>query len=409
MTDISAHKPLTRAKMMEAKLNSLLDITRAINHNYSTTELLEIFRNVLSCQLNIGKLMLFSNSDDGFKCMLQYGINEEIKIDVAKELLHIKEITLMDFSPKATNHSFDIVVPVYHKDKPLAYMLIGDLNEEKIEMSPTIKHMPFIQTLTSIIVVAIENKKLAKENIRQAAMKKELELAWEMQNMLFPSSLPNTNHLEIDAIYMPHQQVGGDYYDFIQLNENEIAFCMADVSGKGVAAALLMSNFQANLRVLFNHTTSLTDLVRELNAKVMASAKGEKFITIFIAKYNIITKILTYVNAGQNPPLLVSDKSVSLLRIGCTGLGMFNELIKVKEGIVNLEKGATIICYTDGVVEVENEKEEDFGVERLSDLLMANPDMKMKDFNLLVKEKLIEHKGTKPYIDDIALFSCRIR
>ena len=176
-----------------------------------------------------------------------------------------------------------------------------------------------------------------------------------------------------------------------------------------MAAALLMSNFQANLRILFNHTTSLTDLVRELNAKVMASAKGEKFITLFIAKYNIVTKVLTYVNAGQNPPLLVSDKSVSFLRIGCTGLGMFDELIKVKEGIVNLENGATLVCYTDGVVEVENERGEDFGVERLRDLLVENPEMKMRDFNLLIKEKLIEHKGTKPYIDDIALFSCRIR
>ncbi len=410
MTNESTNKPITRAKMMEAKLNSLLEITRAINHNYSTTELLEIFENVLSHQLNIGKLVLFSNSGGGWRCLLKYGMGDAvIKIDVVKELYHIKEITLMDFAPKATNHSFDIVVPVYHKDKPLAYVLIGDLNEEKIEMSPTIRHMPFIQTLTNIIVVAIENKQLAKETIRQAAMKKELELAWEMQSMLFPSSLPNNNLLEIDAIYMPHQQVGGDYYDFIQLNENEVAFCMADVSGKGVAAALLMSNFQANLRVLFNHTTSLTDLVNELNSKVMASAKGEKFITLFIAKYNMVTKILSYVNAGQNPPLLLSDKSVSFLRVGCTGLGMFDELIKVKEGIVNLENGATIICYTDGVVEVENENEEDFGVERLRDLLTENSNMKMKDLNLLIKKTLIEHKGVKPYIDDIALFSCRIR
>ena len=123
----------------------------------------------------------------------------------------------------------------------------------------------------------------------------------------------------------------------------------------------------------------------------------------------MVTKILSYVNAGQNPPLLLSDKSVSFLRVGCTGLGMFDELIKVKEGIVNLENGATIICYTDGVVEVENENEEDFGVERLRDLLTENSNMKMKDLNLLIKKTLIEHKGVKPYIDDIALFSFRIR
>lgn len=391
----------------DIKLNSLLEITKAINHNFSTDQILAIFKEVLETQLNIGKLVLFS-SDNGWKCILKYGVGDEYNdINIERDLSPIDEIGTINFSKKTLNKSFEIVIPVFHKSQPLAYLLIGDL-EDKLELSPAIKHLPFVQTLTSIIVVAIENKKLAKENIRQAAIKKELELASEMQSMLFPSSLPNDQKLDVAAYYLPHQQVGGDYYDFIWLNENVCAFCVADVSGKGIAAALLMSNFQANLRVLFNHTSSLTELVRELNSKVMASAKGEKFITLFIAKYNLLTRTLTYVNAAHNPPLLMSDNSISTLKIGCTGLGMFDEIVKIKEGIVNIPPESRIICYTDGLVELENDNKADFGIEGLKDLVKNNSNLNMNNLNKLIMETLVNYKQKQPYIDDIALFSIRI-
>lgn len=402
----SANKNLSK-KVKDIKLNSLLEITKAINHNFSTERLLEIFEEVLEKQLNIGKLVLFSNENDTWKCILKYGVGDEYNdINVERDLLSITEIGTINFSQKRLSKAFEIVIPVFHKSQPLAYVLIGDL-EDKVEVSPAIKHLPFVQTLTSIIVVAIENKKLARDTIRQAAMRKELELASEMQSMLFPSKLPSDKNIDTAAFYLPHQQVGGDYYDFIWLNENECAFCVADVSGKGVAAALLMSNFQANLRVLFNHTSSLTDLVRELNSKVMANAKGEKFITLFIAKYNLVTRTLTYVNAAHNPPLLASGNSISTLKIGCTGLGMFDEIEKIKEGIVNLSPGTTIVCYTDGLTELENDKGEDFGIDSLKELIKNNPTLNMMELNTLIMETVMNYKQNRPYIDDIALFSLK--
>lgn len=399
---------LSRPKIKDIKLSSILEVTKAINNNFPTEKLLEIFEHVLKDQLSIGKLVLFSY-DHGWKCLLKYGVEDEMAgLNVDKEFGHIREISTIDYTSVQANHTFEIVIPVYHKSSPLAYVLIGDLNEEKLEVSAAIKHLPFVQTLANIIVVAIENKKLAKENIRQAAMNKELELASEMQNMLFPSKLPDNSKLQISAYYLPHQQVGGDYYDFIQLDENEIAFCMADVSGKGVPAALLMSNFQANLRILLNHMSSLTELVKELNAKVIQNAKGEKFITLFIARYNIVTKILTYINAGHNPPLLASGNSISMLKTGCTGLGMFDELNRVKEGVISIDAGSVLLCYTDGVVEIENEREEEYGVKSLKDLLHEKINCDMTTLNSAVIESVIRHKGTMPYIDDIALFSCRM-
>lgn len=395
-------------RVKDIKLNSLLEITKAINNNFSTEQLLEIFEEVLERQLNIGKLVLFSNENDSWKCILKYGVGEEYNdINVERDLLSINEIGTINFSQKKLNKAFEIVIPVFHKSQPLAYVLIGDL-EDKLEVSPAIKHLPFVQTLTSIIVVAIENKKLARDTIRQAAMRKELELASEMQSMLFPSTLPKDKNIDTAAFYLPHQQVGGDYYDFIWLNENECAFCVADVSGKGVAAALLMSNFQANLRVLFHHTSTLTELVRELNSKVMANAKGEKFITLFIAKYNLITRTLTYVNAAHNPPLIASGNSISTLKIGCTGLGMFDEIDKIKEGIVNISPGTTIVCYTDGLTELENDNGEDFGIESLKDLIKNNPKLNMMELNVRIMETVMNYKQSRPYIDDIALFSIKV-
>jgi sigma-B regulation protein RsbU (phosphoserine phosphatase) len=395
-------------KVKDIKLKSLLEVTKAINNNFSTDQLLEIFQEVLEKELNIGKLVLFSNENDNWKCLLKYGVGQEYNdINVERDLLSITEIGTINFSQKRLNNAFEIVIPVFHKSQSLAYVLIGDL-EDTVEVSPAIKHLPFVQTLTSIIVVAIENKKLARDTIRQAAMRKELELASEMQSMLFPSKLPRDNNIDTAAFYLPHQQVGGDYYDFIWLNENEFAFCVADVSGKGVAAALLMSNFQANLRVLFHHTDSLTELVRELNTKVMANAKGEKFITLFIAKYNIVTRTLTYVNAAHNPPLLALGNSLSTLKIGCTGLGMFDEIEKIKEGIVNISPGTTIVCYTDGLTELENDKGDDFGIDSLKELLRKNPTLNMMELNTLIMETVMNYKQSRPYIDDIALFCMKV-
>lgn len=419
-------KSMSKSKVLEVKLASLLEVTKAINSNAKTPELLKIYESVLRQQLNVGKLVLYAN-DDGWKCVLKFGMEAAFTpAEVERYLTPLKDITLMDFDPSGElipiqkalkQHNVEVVIPVFHKDQPLAYALIGDLDEEQIGMGASVKHLNFIQTITNILVVAIENKRLAKEHIRQAEMKKEMEVASQMQHMLFPSNLPNDAQLEMDALYIAHQEIGGDYYDFIRINEQEVAICIADVSGKGVSAALLMSNFQANMHILLSRTESLTELVRELNNKVNDTAKGERFITLFVARYNIVTRMFTYVNAGHNPPLVLdSNGSISMLKTGCTGLGMLEDLKKVKEGVISIEPGTVILCYTDGVVEQENEAGEEFGVKRLKEILQSKgrisptgaPASKIKDINTLIIESVKEHKGPKEYVDDIALLVCRV-
>jgi sigma-B regulation protein RsbU (phosphoserine phosphatase) len=406
-----AQEPRQRTpRMKDFKLNALLDITKAINNNQPVSELLTIFEEIVRVKLNIGKLVLFSHDGTTWQRLLSFGDTVHFNaIHPEKDFAGIKEITTIDFSQQSLNRSFEIIVPVFHKSQPLAYVLIGDLNEDENGISAAIKHLPFVQTLTNIIVVAIENKKLFRENLKRAAMHRELELAWEVQRMLFPEKLPHNEYLDMDAIYLPHQSVGGDYYDFIQLNENEVVLCVADVSGKGVPAALLMSNFQASLQVMLRHSSDLSELVHELNSKVMRNSKGDKFITLFIAKYNTVTHVLNYINAGHNPPILVDEDGTNLLTVGCTGLGMFDDLIKVREGIVNVRPGAMLICYTDGLVEQSNDQDLEFGLDRVQELVRKNIHMSPAEINAMLLDQLNTHKGDKAYVDDIALITSRIK
>ncbi|HXP51448.1 MAG TPA: PP2C family protein-serine/threonine phosphatase [Bacteroidia bacterium] len=401
-----------RLRIADIKLNSLLEITKAINVNAPIEMLLEIYRNVLQHKLFIGKLMLLRN-EQGWKSMLNYGIqrdNVAVTIEAAKKYTDIRDITSIGQEAWPKNEKFEIIVPVYHKNNPLAYVFLGDLNEESIGVSPAIKHLPFIQTLTNILVVAIENKKLAKESIRQAVLQREMDLAKEIQSILVPSVLPHTHELDMDAVYLPFHQISGDYYDFIPLDESEFAICIADVSGKGVAAALLMSNFQANLLALIEQTSSLTELIVRLNRKVVQTAKGESFITFFIAKYNRLTQSLHYINAGHYPPLLHMEDTVTLLKSGCPALGMLTEIPNVKEGILTLRPPATLLTYTDGVIEIENDNKEEFGLEKLTDLFTTNVNehRTAKQLTTSIIDSLKEFKDAKEYVDDITLLVCRI-
>ncbi len=409
LAEKSTYNESFRRRIANIKLTSLLDITKAINNNLPTDSLFKLYENILINDLNIGKIALFTYNND-WKCVLKHGIGsefEDIKIEI--DLLKYKEITEVDVvaSNAASIETFDIIIPVYHKSQALAYLLIGDLDEHKIEMSPTIKHLPFVQTLTNIIMVAIENKRLARENLSQVASRKELELASEMQAMLFPDKLPDDDKLNIHAYYQPHHQVGGDYYDFIKLNENEVAFCVADVSGKGVSAALLMANFQANLRALFKHNTSLTDIIHDLNALVFDNAKGEKFITIFLAKYNLFTRMLTYINAGHNPPLMLHSNTILQLTTGSIGVGMLQEIPRVREGVIHVSADTVLVCYTDGLVEQNNEYGEDFGVDKLKQVMLKKQGIEMKKVNTNIILALDKFKQDLIYVDDIALFSCK--
>ena len=229
-------------KLKDFKLNSLLEITNAINTNEGVEQLYKLFQFILKEQLGFDKFLLFNHQED-WNCVLKVGFKGKVKeIDVPRDLFRFKEITVIESSPSVILNEFDVVVPVFHKEKPLAYLLIAGLEHQKMKIAETMNNMSFIQTLANIIVVAIENKRMAKASLKQERLKKELEIASEMQKLLFPSDLPSNKRMDISAKYKARHEVGGDYYDFIPLGDEEYIVCIADVSGKGISAALLMAN-----------------------------------------------------------------------------------------------------------------------------------------------------------------------
>jgi sigma-B regulation protein RsbU (phosphoserine phosphatase) len=395
-------------KVKDFKLNSLLEITTAINSNCGVDQLIRIYAFILKEQLGFQRFILFNEQED-WNCLLKVGFKGKVKdIDVKRDLFRFKEITVIESSQSKLLAEFDVIIPVYHKEKPLAYLLLSGIKNTETDTTENKADRSFVQTLTNIIVVAIENKRMAKQSIVQERIKKELEVASEMQKLLFPSDLPSNRRMDISAKYTPRHEVGGDYYDFIPLGDDEYIICIADVSGKGIGAAMLMANFQATIRTLFNYQRfEMEFLMEELNKKVMKSAKGEKFITFFIAHYNATSRELKYVNAGHNHPFITNGRKVEMLSEGCIGLGMLDELPFIHIGKKILKPNTTIVLYTDGIVELENDKEEYFGTEKLVKLVHSYYPLKMEDMNNLIFSKLDEWRGDLNLVDDTAIFSCR--
>jgi len=395
-------------ELKDFKLNSLLEITTAINSNQNVETITKLFEFIVHEQLGYERFILF-NKQDEWNCLLRVGYKGKVHdIDIEGELGRFKEITMIESSKSKLLSEFDVVVPVYHKGNPLAYLLVKGVEYNGKYLSQALSYMSFLQTIANMIVVAIENKRMTKVSIGQERFKKELEIASTMQKLLFPEDLPSNTRMDISAKYTPRHEVGGDYYDFIPLGDDEYIICIADVSGKGIAAAMLMANFQATIRTLFDYQRfDMKTLIEELNKKVMKSAKGEKFITFFLAHYDATSRKLSYVNAGHNHPFITNGKTVEDLQEGCIGLGMLDELPFINIGEKQLSPNTTIVLYTDGVVELENEAEEFFGTERLVKLVHNYYPLKMDDMNNLIFSKLDEWKGPLDLVDDTAIFSCR--
>lgn len=397
-------------EIKELELNALLEITQAINSNLPEESLYKIYNFTLRSNLNIRKMALFV-LDDEWSCKVSFGTDHQFhrskllpEFKTIQDITHLKEFAKCDFT------EFDIVIPVTHKSDTLALVFVGglDKNDPRYESEDGIR---FIQALSNIIIVAIENKKLARKQLQQEAFRKELEIASDVQQFLFPEKLPNTEVLKVEASYLPHDRVGGDYYDYIPINKNQFLICVADVSGKGIPAALMMSNFQAVLRTLLRQTPNLTDIIEALNYQVLENTKGEKFITFFAAIYDVRLKTMVYVNSGHNPPILWDKKNgIRMLEEGSTVLGAMHPLPFLNEGFVTGLDEFLLFCYTDGLTETINEQGKEYGIESLLAYFKEdhtyNKDLKVIHQDIIVA--LDKFKGKNGYHDDITILSCRV-
>lgn len=394
-----------RLKISKFKLDSLLDITLSINANLPTEILLSKYECILRNNLGIGKILIFKHSGT-WECLLNGGFPKHFEtIDVKSKLLGICEIFFgaIDLGFEGV----DIIVPVYNNNEQLAFIFIGDIEEEGEGMSPVLKHLNFIQTISSIIIVAIENIRLFKESLIQEALKKELELAAKMQKMLIPDNnqMPKNPKIIVNGFYFPHYEVGGDYYDCIRLSETKTGFCIADVSGKGISAAILMSNFQASLRALFTCDIELETLVKKLNSIVVINAAGEKFITLFVARYDHRSRVLEYINAAHNPPVLYNTSSGETLhlRTSCVGIGMLDEIPAVQKSEIIIKDFSKIVCYTDGLSELKYADGKDIGTKEIIRHI-SNTDPVENNIRKMIKDLGLPHNNPSTF-DDVSIIA----
>ncbi len=391
--------------LKQLQINRLLNITQAINNNVKMSGLFEMYTSFLGWEMGVKKMALYYRINDEWKCTASIGLEQEdLLVDITSQLSKYTRLVTITENDHPFVNLFDVVIPVKHKETHLAYVFIGGFGED----DDMYNKVQFITTITNIITVAIENKRLFKQQLEQERLKKEMELASEMQQLLIPKSLPTRKEYELSAIYQPHLNVGGDYFDFVEHEDGRITFCIADIAGKGVAAALLMSNFQSSFHSLLERHDNLTDFVEDLNRAVLRITKGERFLTFFVAHFDQNTRMLHYVNAGHNQPVLAMNDQLIRLNEGTTVLGAFDELPFIDEGIVKIEGEALICLFTDGLTELQNEQGEFVDQEFGQRFVLEHYKLSATDFNRKIMQELEHFRGRADFQDDFTVLTCKI-
>jgi sigma-B regulation protein RsbU (phosphoserine phosphatase) len=228
----------------------------------------------------------------------------------------------------------------------------------------------------SLAASAIDHTLLYRKVLRQQHAESELELARAVVDTLLPRAFPLVEGLDIYGMTIPVREVGGDYFDFIDSITDRLGLIIADVSGKGLAAALIMVSFRAYIHATVINDLAMRIVMSRVNRLVYESTDGDRFITTFYGLIDPEHRRLLYINAGHNPPLLLrADGSSELLRDGGVPLGVFVDS-RYSESVVNLRSGDILILYTDGLVEARNSDDQDFGLEGLERVVRANSGMR---------------------------------
>ncbi len=226
-----------------------------------------------------------------------------------------------------------------------------------------------LSSLSVHVALALENAQLHRDVLAKQRMERDLALARSIQLGLLPEKSPQIEGFELEASHQTSLEVGGDYYDFIPLGSQTMLNVVADVEGKGVGSAMVMANLQATLHALIAHVHSLERLVSALNDRMLADTRGQKYMTMYLSILDQRNKTLHYVNAGHVPPILLrADGSVEYLREGGMVVGLFPN-VPFERGNVKLNSGDILAGYTDGITEASNPEDEEFGYDRLVELL----------------------------------------
>ena len=407
-------KQLRRQLMLKQfELDTVLGVAHDMTaRDHSVDELYHMLRLTLQGQRNVVHLALFAREDNHFRPRLVLGCDLAAaeKLRLSPELLEgeVREPQAVeDLNLGPAWERFELILPILRQRRVVAYVFVGGFrtNYDREQL------MPFLTSLANTLMGAVENHRLQVQRIADAAVRKEIEIAQEVQAMLFPRHLPNDADLAIERSYVPHTEIGGDYYDVVEIDADRLLLCVADVSGKGVPASLLMSNFQAGLRTLLRQGVPLATVVPELNHLLFRNSGGEKFITAFLGIYYRRSRRLEFVNAGHNDPLLLADDgSVRTLKDGTVMLGIMEELPMLRVGEVDIPPHSLLLLYTDGLTEVFDADGNEFGEEGVLNVLHRNRYLPLPRLHqeLLRSIEVFSSRGAH-FADDVTVLSCRFK
>src|SRR5574338_50591 len=393
------------------RLSSLFELSKEFGLFSETTKVTRLLIFALIGQFVVQKYVLlrFEGNDIEViepKIPVDELLSNLRKIDYHKIESSLNKVQVALLFPSLFDMGIEVIVPMQIQGKTKGLIILGK-RINNVDYTDT--DIEFIFSVGSLAIISMENRRLFKEALEKQKLEEELDLAREIQRNLLPQKIPHYKNFEIAALNVSSKQVGGDYYDIIELDENDCCIAIADVSGKGVPASLLMANMQAFLQVICRQNVPLDKATGLINDLISKNTADGKFITFFWGILNDIEKTFKYVNAGHNPPLLIRNGKIIKLEIGGMILGVMKTLIPYRSEKIQLIKDDVIVMFTDGITEAMNKKGEEYSDTSLEKLSLEIS--KETSENIINKIQLDVQKFTDgaSQSDDITLVVIKVK
>lgn len=403
------------------QLKTLFEIGKELNSTLEIDKILNLLLYAIMGEMVVNRISILLKQEDGtMQPLISKGIGEiECEIhnmltdEIQTSLNTIDIPIILDRLDSETHSSlknfeninFQVLVPMRIQDENQGIILIGP---KIIKQSFREDELEFLSTLGNLAMISLENARLFEEALEKKRLEEELNIAHEIQQGLLPKKLPEFPNIELAAINVPSRQVGGDYYDCIEIDETHYAIAIADVSGKGAPASLLMSNVQAGLHALIGTNLPIPQMMAKINDLTYNNTSADKFITFFYGVLDTANLTFTFCNAGHNPPYVFhQNNKFDLLETGGLLLGMMPGLPYQIE-TVQLQPGDWLVLYTDGVNEAINAKEEEFDTWRIEKVITENIDQSAEAMKNSILQAIKKFVNDVPQSDDITLITIKM-
>jgi len=387
------------------RLSSLFELSKEFGMFSESTKVAKLLIFSVIGQFLVSKYAVVTFNETGIDVLESKFDNDELIKNLNEYNLTFTENSISkaclenDF-PQICGLGVELIVPMQIQGKTKGLILLGKrvnnqpYNETDIE---------FIYSVGSLAIISIENKRLFLEELEKRQLEEELDIARDIQRNLLPLNIPLFDNYDISALNISSKQVGGDYYDVIPLDEDNFCIAIADVSGKGVPASLMMANIQAFLQVTCKQGMKIDEATGLINDLISENITDGRFITFFWGIVNIKKNIFTYVNAGHNPPLLLRDGKIIKLEKGGIILGVMKTDVPYGSEEVNLKKDDVIVMFTDGISEAMNKNREEFSDERLESVALALEDKSAEEILNGIKTEVQNFASGVTQSDDITM------